>query len=406
MIKKIGLAALILIVLISGGCWNKKEPNDLALIDSIVYNKTQDGKYQVIVEFLNLSGSGKKTGAGGGSGETSEKKSITLTAAGESYREAIANIASSIEKTIYGGHNHVRFFTESAAKSDMAATIDNLLRDHLTDETPLMVVIKGDNAEKIYESSIGLADSVGAFIDRMQITQQESSSMSVFVTTLNFFKDFFNDGKEPVTGVVQAVKSKSDTPASETDSKGAEDKDQLLYEGLAAFKGDKLVGFFNGSETRAYNFITGKIGVAIVTVPFENSSVICEVTKASSDVKTSIKDESAAFDLEIKADVRVIGCDADVNPGDPSIMRQIEKAFNSYLLPQIAGAVQKAQKDFSSDIFGFGMSVHEQHPKDWQRIKEDWGRIFPEATVKISVASNVYQTSETKDSILSEFTED
>ncbi len=405
MIKKIGLAALIFIVLISGGCWNKKEPNDLALIDSIVYNKTQDGRYQTTVEFLNLSGSGKKTGAGGGGGEASGKKSITLTATGDSYREAIANITSSIEKTIYGAHNHVRFFTESAAKSDMAATIDTLLRDHLTDETPLMVVIKGD-AEKIYESSIGLADSVGAFIDRMQITQQESSSMSVFVSTLKFFKDFFNDGIEPVAGVVQVVKSKSDTQTSGSDSKGAEDKDKLLYEGLAAFKGDKLVGFFNGTETRAYNIITGKIGVTIVTVPFENSSVICEVTKASSDIKTSIKDESAAIDLKIKADIRVIGCGADVNPSDTDIMRQIETAFNSYLVPQIAGAVQKAQKVFSSDILGFGMSVHEQHPEDWQRIKKDWGRIFPEATVKISVASNVYQTSETKDSILSEFTED
>ncbi len=404
--KKIGLILCILIVLLSAGCWNKKEPKDLAIINSIIYNKTQDGQYEVTVEFLDLTGSGKKSGTGGGGGESAGKNFTTETATGTSFREALAHVSSTIEKSIYGGHNHVRFFTESAAKDHMAATVDYLLRDHLTDETPMMVVIKGENPEKIYEASMGLSDSVGVFIDSMQVTQQKTSSRSVFVTTLDFAKDFFNDGKQPVAGVVQIVSSKSEKQESEASSKDSENKDRLLYEGLAAFKDDTLVGFFDGSETYAYNFITDKIGVAIVTVPFENSPVVCEVTDASSDITTKIDCDTAAVDVKIKAKIRVIACGADVNPSDPDIMEKIETGFNNDLLPHIASAVEKAQKEFGSDIFGFGMSVHAQHPEDWKRIKEKWDQIFPTATVTISVESEVYQTGETKDSVLSEFTED
>lgn len=394
----------LLIILMSAGCWNKKEPKDLAIVNSIIYNKTQDGAYEVTVEILNLSGSDKKTGMGGGG--SSENKVVTETARGNSFREALANISTLIEKTIYGGHNHVRFFTESAAKDDIAAAIDYVLRDHLTDETPLMVVIKGDHPEKIYEASMGLSDSLGVYIYRMEVTQQKLSSKSVYVTTLGFMKDFFNDGKEPVAGVVQVVKSRSDKQKTQGSSEEDESKERIQYEGLAAFKGDKLVGFLDGTETSAYNFITGQINVAIITVPFKNSYVVCEVTGASSDIKTKINAEAAAIDVKIKASIRIIGYGADEDPSNPEIMKEIETGFNNHLLPQIAAVIRKAQKEFGSDIFGFGSSVHAQNPEDWKRIKKKWGQIFPDATVTISVESNVYQTGEIKDSALSEFSED
>ena len=89
MMKKIGLIICLLIVLISAGCWNKKEPKDLAIVNSIIYNKTQDGSYEVTVEILDLSGSGKKSVTGGGSsGGSSGKNFVTETARGNSFREA------------------------------------------------------------------------------------------------------------------------------------------------------------------------------------------------------------------------------------------------------------------------------------------------------------------------------
>lgn len=398
--KRIFLIIYILIVFLSAGCWNKREPKDLAIINSIIYDKVDNGLYQVTVEFLNLNGSGDK-----GSSKSQGKNFKIETFQGITLREALANVSSSIEKTIYAGHIHARFFTETAVQDNMAATLDYLLRDHLTDETPLMVVIKGTQPEKTYEASIGLSDSVGVYIDSLSVSQQKTTSKSVFITTLDFTKDFLNDGKEPIAGVIEIIPANSESLGTE-ESLGSSDKNKIIYEGLAAFKEDKLVGYFNGVETRAYNFIIGKIGSAIISVPIQNGYAICEVTNASSDIKTTIDESHAIIDISIKSKIRIIADGTDLNASDLDFMKEIQRSFNQQLLPEIASAVEKAQSEFKSDIFGFGAYAHAQNPNQWKDIKEDWNNIFSKATVNISVESSVYQTGETKDSVLSEFTEE
>ena len=393
----------ILIMLLSAGCWSKKEPKDLAIVNSIIYDINDAGAYQVTVELMDLTGSGNDKGGGG---ESPGKKYITKTAQGNTFREALANVSANVEKIIYGGHNHVRFFTEAATNSDMAATLDFFLRDHLSDETPLMVVIKGENPEMIYESSLGLSDSVGVFINSIETSQQKATSKSVFVTTLDFIRDFFDDGKEPVAGLVEVAKSKSENQNATGSGSEKEDQYKIIYEGLAAFKNDRLVGYFNGIEARAYNFITGNIGVALISVPIKDSYVICEVTGASSDIKANIEDMNAAIDVKIKAKMRIIANGSDVNVSEPNVMKEIEGLFNKQLLPEIIAAIAKAQTEFKSDIFGFGNSVHSQHPEQWKKIKEEWGDIFPNATISVSVESSIFETGETRDSVLSEFSED
>ncbi len=389
----------ILFVFMCSGCMNKKEPKDLAIINSLIYDKREDGTYQVIIEFMNLSSSSSDEG----------KKYSTQTAQGKTFREALSNASSTIEKAIYGGHTLVRFFSESAAKEDMAATLDFLLRDHLTDETPLMVVIKGSNPNKIYKASLGLSDSVGVYIDNMQISQQRETSKSVFITTLEFAKDFFDDGKQPVAGIVELIQSdsiKSEANGSQDTGDSQENEDILKCEGLAAFNNDKLVGYFNGIEARSYNFITENIQMAIISIPFMDGFMVCEVTNASTDIKSQIVDKQASFDVKIKTQIRIIADGTLVNINEPKTMKEVQATFNESLLCEIVSAIKKAQTEFKSDIFGFGNSVHIQHPNQWKKIKEEWNEIFANATVCVTVESSIYQTGEIKDSVLSEFTED
>ncbi len=395
----------ILIMLLSAGCWSKKEPKDLAIANSVLYNKVGN-TCQVVTEFMGKSSS-KEEGS---------NTSITITSYGDTFREAIADSALKVEKNLYGGHVHVRLFSESVAKEDITDELDFLLRDHLTDETPLIVIVKGEHPEQIYDCSIGLSDSLGVYINAMSASQPKVTSNSVFVPTLNFIRDFFDDGKEPVAGVVHIGKSEKEERSPNSDSAsggsgGSSEESQtakksLVYEGLAAFKDGKLVGYFNGIEARAYNIITGDIGMAFISVPLRDSYVICEVTDASSDIKAKIEDKNATIDVKIKTKIRIIADGSDLDVSEPNVMKEIEGLFNQRLLPEIVSAIAKAQTEFKSDIFGFGNSVHSQHPEQWKKIKKDWSDIFSKATVSVSVESSVFQTGEIRDSVLSEFSED
>ena len=35
--------------------------------------------------------------------------------------------------------------------------------------------------------------------------------------------------------------------------------------------------------------------------------------------------------------------------------------------------IETVQKQYKSDIFGFGEAIHRSNPKEWKKIKKQWG---------------------------------
>ncbi|HPD01686.1 MAG TPA: Ger(x)C family spore germination C-terminal domain-containing protein, partial [Acetivibrio sp.] len=48
-------------------------------------------------------------------------------------------------------------------------------------------------------------------------------------------------------------------------------------------------------------------------------------------------------------------------------------------------ALNKAQKELKTDIFGFGEEIHRKHPKLWKKLKKEWSNKFPDLPVNITV---------------------
>ncbi|MGI6169349.1 MAG: hypothetical protein ACOYI4_06530, partial [Christensenellales bacterium] len=168
---KKGLCILLLALMLatSTGCWNREEPKELASVNSILYDILDNGQYRVVLEIMNpTSYSGT-----GGTGENEKNPFTTVCGEGESIREAISNVSRSMEKTVFGGHNKVRFFTERFARQDMISVLELMARDRLMDETPLMIVIKDANPEDIHFSVIGLSDMVGNYLE--DLAEQQKS---------------------------------------------------------------------------------------------------------------------------------------------------------------------------------------------------------------------------------------
>jgi len=106
----------VIVAVVLSGCWSRKEPKTLALVNSVIYDLGDDGGYQVTIEVINPSaGSGIKDGGNG------KSPNITAMSKGSSVPEAIRNVSESLEKEIFGGHNKVRFFTERFAKKDITS---------------------------------------------------------------------------------------------------------------------------------------------------------------------------------------------------------------------------------------------------------------------------------------------
>ena len=397
--KRTGILICLLILLVLPGCYDRVEPKDLAIVSSVLYDKKEDGTYQVVTEFLELTALSR--GSLGG-----ESKNHIEISDGETTRIALANSAKTIEMRIYAGHNHVRFFSEDFAQNEdaMITTMDFLLRDRLTDETSLMVVVKGSQPEAIYAADFALSDTMGMYIHNKSNWQPGIIGKEVFVTALDFAKDYLADGKQPVAGVIEVAQNRDPSgasgQASSSDAKAAPKSTEILYEGLAAFKGIQLVGYMDGAEAQAYNYVTNNLKSAFIAIASRNNQTGVQVLGSSCKTKTTVENNVVTLDLNLTMDLVIDMEGKSAQITQIPVQGAIEQAFDLQVQQQILGAILKAQTEFKSDIFGFGGYVHSQHPEQWKNLKQNWDDTFAQAIIHVTVDSTIIQLGEMEDSVL------
>jgi spore germination protein KC len=390
--RRISVLLAVALLASLAGCFDKHEPKDLAILSSVVYHRNEDGSYRAIAEFMKLQADSSVSG-----GNSNGAKSYILEQGeGVTIREALADLEHTVERKFYGGHNQARVFTESFARQDMAAALDFFMRDPLADETPLMIVVRDIEMESIFDASHPLSDSFGMYMANMDHIQHNSTSMAVCATTLEFIRAFNTQGIEPVVGLIGLKPSRTKGMAVGQSSQNAEPGQEkqersLVFEGLAAFKGTKLVGFFNGGETRVYNLLVGRLTKAYIAIAAEWGREQFEITKPSCDIKTNIDNGHATIDISVKIDLQLLMEGGGLSVGLVGTQEELEKRVDEQFRAEMLLAIAKAQKEFNSDIFGFGTYVHSQHPDQWKGIRDEWNDLFSEATVIVTVKSDLKQ---------------
>ncbi len=388
--KRILSVFLCLSMLILTGCWNRKEAKSLAVIMSLVYDITRQGSYKITAEMLNPSAKGNSTD--GGTGNSEQSSSIIITSEGNSLPETVRKLSMKTDKTVFASQNHARFFTEAFARTEMAPALDFFLRDHLTDESQFMVMIKGDDAMKLYHASPCTSSSIGVYLETLSMTQPRAVAYSTFVTTLDFAKDLFSEGKEPVMGTIEIIEKTTEETA--TGQTGNKKEYEIIYLGLAAFKDGKFMGYLNMVETRAYNLITGDAKTAFFTAQTSEGMSTLELVTAKTDIKTSIENGKVKLDVKLKLKTDILQQTGTLDITKMESAKKVEESLNRMLETEITDAVKRVQSEFGSDIFGFGNYFHIQHPKKWKELKSAWNQIFSQAELKVTVESFVLSTGE------------
>ncbi|MDD4003300.1 MAG: Ger(x)C family spore germination protein, partial [Clostridia bacterium] len=360
---------------------------------SILYDITEDDEYYIIVEIRNPSAIGSNTG-----GSLGESPRVTVSATAESFPEALRKISIVLERTVFGGHNKVRFITENHAKKGVFKLFDYTSRDFIADERAFIIMVKAEEPKSIYEVKIGLSDLLGQHIVDLYKNQEKMNSRAVFVDALQFLQQLTSEGKQPVAGVVEIVPCDTQLSPKLNDKDKVDQDKKLIYSGLAAFKADKLVGYFNGEETRAYNFITNNIIRAFYSVKEPDYHIATIVTNSKCNVKAIPNGNSFAFDINISVVLNVTQADGKFDIMKIDLEDFISQQFNEKIRQEIAEAVKKSQQEFESDIFGFGDYIHNQHPQKWKTIKQKWGEMYPEAVINIKVNSKIKFTGQIKES--------
>ena len=368
------------------GCWNRRELNTLGIVGMIGLDKAGDG-FQLTMEVLKPQGSG-------GSG-TAEQVASYVQTNGLTLANLGRNATLKFDRKIFYPHARLCVLGEAVARAGLITHADFFLRDHEPRLTIPIYIAQAGAAAEVMGVAAGISDTSSEYLLDLWREQEIATERALILPMLDFLKTYGGQGKNPVVGVVRKVKKQKMMP---------EDKEsELTVEGAAVFKKDKLIGFLDGNETRGYNWVVGKWANWLIVSPLPDGQgrAVMEVLKAKSEKDVEISGGT----VKIKAKIAVRGRVGEVTGSavdlkKSAVINLLEAATAQAIKAEVEHTLTKVQREYRSDIWGFGQIVHRKYPREWNNMKDNWDEIFAGAEMTVDTEVTLAQTGKSNHSFV------
>ncbi|MEK5482123.1 Ger(x)C family spore germination protein [Viridibacillus sp. FSL R5-0888] len=384
---------LLILSLFLTGCWDRRELNELGITLAIGIDKVED-EYQVTAQVVVPSEISAKTSTG--------RSPVTLFQAnGETVYEALRKITKNSPRKIYPGHLRTLVLGEDLAEEGIAESLDFLSRDWELRSDFFVVIAKDMTAGEVLNVTTTIEN-----IPANHMFNTLKTSEAFWAATNGFLLDelianLTIDGKEAVlTGIlVTGEKMGSSKQNVESITPSA----QIKYDELAVFKKDKLVGWLTERQSRGYNGIVNEVQKTVTAISCpEKGKATLEIIQFDSKIKGKINKGKPEVDVNIKVKGNVGEVECQINLNDQETIVKLEKNTENKLEEIYNMTIETIQKQFKSDIFGFGEAIHRSNPKEWKKIKKQWDEEFPEMTANVKVDVKIVHTGTEGNSFLDE----
>jgi spore germination protein KC len=393
MVKKYYLMVMISsCMFILSGCWSSKEITELMIVTGMGIDRdSNNGEYKVTLQIINPGEIASQT-------KTERLEVTTYQTTGESIYEVMRRFSTEVPRKMYLSHIQLVIFGEELAKEGIGKTLDFISRNHEFRTDFFILVSKNSKAEDILNVLTPTESSPSVSLYSSINVSEKIWAPTKGVHLDELLNTLISEGKEPIlTGVkVSGDKDKGDEVSSLEQIKPAA---ITKITGYAAFKKDKLVGWLSENESKGYNYIINNITSTVGSIPCEGGGIIAlEVKKSKTDLKANVKNgkPSITIKTDIEADLGEIQCDMDLTKTE--IIKKIEKDAGKQVEGLMEEVITKAKEDFKSDIFGFGETIHRQHPKAWKKLKGNWDETFQDLEISFNINYKIRRIGTISDS--------
>ncbi len=208
---------------------------------------------------------------------------------------------------------------------------------------------------------------------------------------IDFVNHYYHMGRHPVVAVLEKSEKR---PINQTGQTTGTQDFELSAIGSAVFKNDVLVGYLNGNDTKALNYILNNVEGGIITFPTPiegNQTLFSSLSTVKVKTKNDVIIENGNIILKTKVSIRgYLGeVDGNIDITKYDNLGKMAQACSKAVEDGIISTVNKVQKEFGFDIFGFGHILHKKHTEEWRKIEGRWDEIFADADFQIEVVTNI-----------------
>ncbi|MGE5415361.1 MAG: Ger(x)C family spore germination protein [Acidobacteriota bacterium] len=378
-------AWIVLMLLLTTGCWSRVEINDLALVVASGIDVVHQGGVRKVRYTMQIANpTVLLPGGGGGGGKAGGPKAFwTVAGMGKTLRDATMDASERIPKRIFFGQNRLFLIGEEAAREKVPFE-DRIGRSRETRRNIWMAISKGE-AKKVLEVEMPTFQATSLAINNMFEVQGGTQAI-VPITAAEFEYVMSTGCCSPVAPVIEVVPQTSFTV--EDKKPGGGGPDTLKVSGLAVFDHDgKLLDFMDEQHTYGYMWVRNKVTRREMTLPDpsdRNSNVTVAILNSSSTTKVNIgQDGTPEYEIRVSGVSDLLEHFAfDPGLSTSGSFSMFEAAINRQLEKEILMSVEQA-KSMHGDIFEFGEELRRQHYPEWKRLKDNWSEVFPQVRVRV-----------------------
>ncbi|REK76892.1 Ger(x)C family spore germination protein [Paenibacillus paeoniae] len=391
--KSILLLLTLLILILQTGCWSRIELNDVAIVTASAIDLAQDGKYKLSVQILKM----KMTKGMSEKGGSSEKATLIMSARGDTIMEAFNVLDKKIPRLIIFSHNRVIIVGEKLARAGLAPAIDFFSRHREARGNSFLLTTRGEAAELLK------VPANFEIFTAEEMREEEKASMLDTASIRDFIYRLFEKGIEPTSSQMQIVPM-SDPNGDPT----KEDEMGLGLVGVGIYRKDKLLGWMDRPEAECLLWLRNRMKNAILTVaiPGKDKStgrVSVQVNGAKTKFKSKISGEKIQFDISVKMTGELFENSTKLSIKEMNNLNIIQQALEKEIENRVTMTVTKLQKQFKSDVIGFGNILHRQHKNDWNKTYVSrWEEEFPNIEVNTKATFKLIGTGRANESIVDE----
>ena len=121
-----------------------------------------------------------------------------------------------------------------------------------------------------------------------------------------------------------------------------------------------------------------------------------EIFKNRTKSSYTIKNNKIIVKLKIATNVAVDESETNINVSNQAGIMKVQNFANHALAQGITDVVKKVQTEYSSDIFGFGDTIHKKDYKTWRKLKGNWDQTIKNVEVQVEPKFIITNTSSTK----------
>ena len=382
--KKFVLIIITLfILLISSGCYNYKEINDMAIVSSIGIDKdNKNDKYIVSAQIMNSKES-----------EDSEDSQITVyTKEGDTVHEALRNITLKSPRKLYGNHLSKIVLSEEVAKEGIDNILDIFNRITEVRNEFIITIVKEDKASDVLKV-LTTTESIPAEYVKLSLKIADKTSGLTYATKLDeFISLYLKKGIDPVVPVLKIdKKEKKGTTINNITTTNPISK--IVIEDLAVKNKGKLETYLKNEEVIGYNFLRNQIQKMIIPVKCddENNYASILILKNKTKSNTAKKDNKYIINFNINSEAIITEYNCKKDLTDEKVIKRLEKDTEKKIKRYIKKSLNK-QKETKGKFLGLERIIYLDYPK---YKNEDY-------SVKYNAKVNLVRKGEIRNSVKGE----